>query len=94
MGILEKGRRKIVHDNKKYIWYIAEDCDSSYNILNIISEDKRLILSLPIDADVSYVINKGRFFQGNQSNGCWDRYLLPFSIPPIITPKFVADIIS
>ena len=94
MGVLEKGRRKIVYDNKKYIWYIAEDNDSPYRLLNIISGDKRLILSLPLNTDVSYVISKGRFFQGNKSNGGWDRYPLPFSIPSIITPKFVIDIIS
>lgn len=94
MGVLKKGRRKIVYDNKKYIWHIAEDCDSPYNLLNIISEDKKLILSSPLDTDVSYVISKGSFFQGNKSNGDWNRYLLPFSIPTIITPKFVTDIIS
>lgn len=94
MGVLEKSRRKIVYGNKKYIWYIAEDNDSPYRLLNIISGDKKFILSLSLDTDVSYVISKGRFFQGNKSKGGWDRYLLPFSIPTIITPKFVADIIS
>ena len=94
MGVLEKGRRKIVYKNEKYIWYIAEDNDSPYRLLNIISEDKRLILSSPLDTDVSYIISKGGFFQGNKSNGGWDRYLLPFSIPSTTTPKFIADIIS
>ena len=56
MGVLEKSRRKIIYDNTKYIWYIAEDDDSPYCLLNIISEDKRLIRSSPLDTDLNRIL--------------------------------------
>ena len=36
----------------------------------------------------------GRIFQGAKTNGCWNRYLLPFEGAEVITPKFVAKLIA
>lgn len=93
MSVSAKGKRKITVENRKYIWYVGVDCDSPYYILNIISEDKSLLLSLPLKTKTSYVISKGKCFQHQKSNGIWNRYRLPFSIPEIITPKFVSQVI-
>ncbi|MDE7098993.1 MAG: hypothetical protein K2O60_07575 [Ruminococcus sp.] len=93
MGISKKGRRKITVFNKSYVWYVEADCDSLYYILNIVSEDKALIISGPLKTETAYIISKGNMFQNKKTNGIWNRYLLPFKVPEIITPKFVSDII-
>ena len=91
--IKTKGRRKITVAGKMYVWYVELDYDSPYYILNIISEDKLLIISCPVKTKTSYIISKGNIFQNKKTNGRWNRYLMPFSVPDIITPKFVADVI-
>ena len=93
MSIRSKGRRKIIVDGQTYLWYVALDDESPYNILNIVSYDKYLILSCPLQTKTEYVISKGRVFQGKETKDGWDRYLLPFHIPESITPKFVKQII-
>jgi hypothetical protein len=94
MGVSKKGRRKIVVGDKIYFWNVEKDNDSPYYILNIISDDKYLILSCPLKAEVEYVISKGGVFKTKKTDGCWNRYLLPFHIPDIITPKFVERLIE
>lgn len=93
MAVKAKGRRKIVVGDKNYVWYVKIDDDSPYYIRNIISEDKLLVVSCPIGTGTKYIISKGNIFQNRDTNGRWNRYLLPFSVPDIITPKFVADVI-
>lgn len=93
MSIRTKGRRKIIVGNQTYVWYVALDYDTQYNVLNIVSNDKCLILSCPLKTKTAYVISKGRTFQAKEINGTWNRYLLPFDIPDIITPKLVEKLI-
>lgn len=93
MAVTAKDRRKIVVEDKNYVWYVKSDCDSPYYIMNIISEDKSLIVSCPLRTRTKYIISKGNVFQNKDTNGRWNRYLLPFSVPDIITPEFVADVI-
>ncbi|MBR1528601.1 MAG: hypothetical protein IJ642_04775 [Oscillospiraceae bacterium] len=93
MGAAKKGRRKITVSDKNYIWYIKLDDDTPYYILNIVSFDKALIISCPLKTKTPYVISKGNRFQNKETNGLWNRYLLPFHIPEIITPKFVSNLI-
>ncbi len=94
MSVVTKGRRKITYDNQEYVWYVSQDDESDFYILHTISEDKQLILSVPLQVTTPYVISKGKLFQGQKTNGRWNRYLLPFDIPDVITPKSVATIIS
>lgn len=93
MGVMKKGRRKITVSDKSYVWYVVSDHDSPYHILNIISDDKALIISCPLKTETTYIISKGNMFQNKKTDGNWKRYLLPFDVPEIITPKFVSDII-
>lgn len=79
--------------DKEYIWYVKEDYDSPYYILHIASDDKNFVLSCPIRTNITYIISKGKIFQGTKTNGRWNRYLLPFKTPEIITPIFVETII-
>lgn len=94
MGVRKKGRRKIVCNGKIYIWYVNLDYDSPYCVLNIVSEDKTLILQTPLNMTTPYVIVKGNVFQKKKTDGIWHRYLLPFDVPDIVTPKFVFKLIS
>lgn len=89
MSIRTKGRRRIVVGGQTYIWYVAADDESPYDLLHIASDDKYLILSCPLGTEPAYVISMGRNFQGKPTNGVWNRYLLPFAIPESITPKYV-----
>lgn len=93
MGAAAKHRRKITVNGENYVWHISPDDDSPFYCLNIISEDKRLVLCCPLKTGLAYVISKGRVFQGRQTSGCWERYLLPFCIPKPVTPKFVSELI-
>ena len=94
MGINKKGKRKICVENKEYVWYVNEDYDRPYYVLNILSEDKSLIVSCPLKTETAYLICKGIVFQNQKTSGVRNRYLLPFIIPEIITPVFVARIIT
>lgn len=93
MGVKTKGRRKITVDGKFYVWYVEQDDESEYYILNIVSEDKALIISCPLKAPTNYIISKGNIFQNRKTDGTWNRFLLPFDVPDIITPKFVSKVI-
>ena len=44
MSISTKRRRKIIVGDRAYVWYVAPDDDSGYDVLNIVSDDKYLIL--------------------------------------------------
>ncbi len=93
MSVSSKGKRKITVCNKIYLWKVALDDESGYYALNIVSDDKYLIISCPLQTKTSYVISKGRVFQTKDTTGIWKRYLLPFNVPDTITPKFVEQLI-
>ncbi len=94
MSIRTKGRRKILVGGRKYIWYVGFE-DPGYDHLNVVSDDKYLILSCPLRTGKRpYVISKGRIFQTRRTSGHWERYLLPFDVPDAITPKFVEELIG
>lgn len=62
--------------------------------LHIVSEDKTLVLTIPLDAPKPYAVSKGRTFQGQPTSGRWERYFLPFALPEAITPGIVSEIIG
>lgn len=108
MAVRAKHRRKITCGGKTYVWFIlAGDRDYWQHVeiidqggvwetpfLHIISEDKTLILTIPLNAPKPYAVSKGRVFQGKPTSGRWERYLLPFELPEAITPKTVAALID
>ena len=93
MGVRKTGRRKITVDDNRYIWYVSPDDESDYDLLNIVSEDKSYVLTCPLKTEIPYLISKGRLFQNEKTDGKWNRYELPFDIPDVITPAFVAKVI-
>ncbi len=104
MGVRRKSRRKLVCGGREYVWYVltgdhdywqrvySNDWESAF--LHIISADKSLVLTIPLNAPRPYAVSKGRIFQGKPANGHWGRYLLPFGIPKAVTPRFVADVVK
>ncbi len=95
MSICKKGRRKIVCGDKHYIWYVSLGDDSPYYVLSVASDDKRLIISCPLGMNIPYIIvHGGKYFQGEKVDGFWHRRLIPFAVPEIITPGFVAKLID
>ena len=93
MSVSSKRRRTITVDGRAFVWYIAVDDESDHSILNIISNDKKIVCSVPIDTPEGYIISKGNEFQGNKTGGTWERYSLPVVIPAVITPGFVSEVI-
>lgn len=104
MGVRKKARRKIICGGRRYVWYVltgdrdywervsSDDWNTAF--LHIVSEDKSLVLTIPLSAPVPYAVSKGRIFQGKPSGGQWERYPLPFDIPKPVTPRFVAEVIG
>lgn len=93
MSVLKKNRRTINVEDVQYVWYIGPDMDSPYDILHIFSEDKSIVLAVPLGVEKHYIISKGRLFQKKKTSGTWERYLLPAKMKNEITPAVVASII-
>lgn len=96
MAVSGKYRRHIKYKERAYVWYVCEDDDyCGWEMLHIISEDKCLILTLPLRIQPSYVISQGRDFQGQRNEkGCWRRYLTPKWDNRTVTPGLVARVIE
>ena len=58
------------------------------------SEDKSIVLALPLGTEKDYIISKGRLFQKKKTSGTWERYLLPIEMGNEITPAVISSIIS
>ena len=93
LSISTNSRRRIIVGGHTYIWYVAMYNNTPYNVLNIVSDDKYLILSCPLHTKAEYVINKGRIFKTKETSVHWKKNLLPFVIPYAFTPKFVEKLI-
>ena len=63
--------------------------------LNIVSEDKRIVLAYRVGEGDFFVVSKGRVFQGKTTSGRWERYEYPMKEPPVaVTGKFVYGLIE
>lgn len=95
MSVRSKGKRRIIVEGQTYLWNVALDDESDYYLLNIVSDDKTLVLSCPLKAKIPYLISKGRVFQTKEMQGKWGwkRFALPFEVPDTITPKFVEQLV-
>ena len=96
MGVSTKGRRQIQYKGQNFIWWVApdgDDCDRIY--LNIVSEDKGVVLAYRVGDGSFHIINKGRCFRGEKASGKWESHRIPFDSPlMVVTPKDVAQIIA
>ena len=96
MGISKRGRRTTEYKNRCYVWWVGRNEDSCDEVeLNIISEDKSIVLSYKVGDGRSYIVSKGRIFQGKKTSGCWEVYSIPMKEPlMVVTPKIVSEIIA
>ncbi len=96
MGVFGRGRRKLRYKGTQFFWWVGadgDDCDKIY--LNIVSEDKSVILSYKVGDGSFAVISKGRRFQGHKSSGKREVYGIPFKEPlMIVTPRDVERIVE
>lgn len=96
MGVSVKGRRRIQYQGQNFVWWVAldeDDCDRIY--LNIVSEDKSIVLAYRVDGESFYIISKGRRLHGEETSGKWQRCAIPFREPlMVVTPEAVAWIIA
>lgn len=70
-----------------------DSCDEIW--LNIVSEDKSIVLGYRVGEGDFFVISKGRLFQGKTTSGRWETYEYPMSGPPtVVTPAFVRTLIA
>lgn len=96
MGVSAKGRRRISYQGQNFVWWVAldgDDCDRIY--LNIVSEDKSIVLAYRVDGESFYIISKGRRLHGKETSGKWQRCAIPFKEPlMVVTPRDVTQIIA
>ena len=66
MGVSKKGRRTIEYNNQTYVWWVGKDDDSCDQVwLNIVSDDKSIVLSYRVGGDF-FIISKGKCFKGKK----------------------------
>lgn len=96
MGVSAKGRRQIRYQGQNFVWWVApdgDDCDRIY--LNIVSEDKSIVLAYRVDGESFYIISKGRCLHGKGTSGKWQQCPIPFREPLMaVTPGDVTQIIA
>lgn len=95
--IATKGRRKLIHDGRRFIWYVKEDDDSCDMILHVISDDKLFNIQYVLgqDEESCHVVVIGREFAGGETGGCWKRFLAPrFDPHGVATPRSIARLIE
>jgi hypothetical protein len=83
VAIAGKYRRKLVADDRRFIWFVREDEDSSYMVLHVASEDKRFLIQYYLEQpdETRHLIVLGPEFVGgvpkNPWGGSWRRFLCP-----------------
>jgi hypothetical protein len=104
MGVLKKGRRKIMIDGREFYWYVNFEEEGRMGLV-IISEDKKFnICYMPCESvyenvrkfcpPTPYIIvKKGEFKSVKNIGGYWRRFLTPKWQDKSITPAFVEKIV-
>ena len=101
MGVSKKGKRKLVHRNVEYYWYmkITDDWMYAYNKpqLHIVSEDKKLLISYqPKQQNENpFLLLKGENIPGvTEPLRSWRRVKVPEWKDDEITPGFVSALLD
>jgi hypothetical protein len=100
MAIRRKNRRKIVVDNRRFVWWVCDgETDWGYGpTLTIASEDKRFVVCrfLTYTLEPVYLVVMGPEFPGLDSgDGGWRRVQCPvWEDTPMITPGQVRRLIE
>lgn len=101
MGVLKKGRAKLVVDGRLYLWWVCEDEDSPGHLLHVRSDDRRFAITYALDQSRAelpppFITVLGREFPGlPDAGGCRIRVRCPrWSDDSAITPGFVRRLID
>ena len=94
MGVNKKYKRKIIIEERAYYWYVKEDDELyGYPFLNIISIDRKFVVSYLLDSCL--IIIKGKDFNGIEHTGHqWKWIEVPFDRQKNITPAFVEKVVK
>ncbi len=87
MAVARKGKRRISVNRTTYFWYVAGDWDSfpywvtgNPHAVNIVSEDKRLIVRYHLgqqDSEGRHITVIGQLLEGARHSGQWRRFRCP-----------------
>src|SRR5262245_44999593 len=71
MAVLKKGRRRVIVDNRIFLWWIQEDRDCLQHVLHVLSEDKQFLVQyyLGYREESSHLIVIGKDFGGLLDKG-------------------------
>ena len=90
MSVSYKGKRKIIHKGKEYIWSIRENYEGFFAMkylifreLHITAADKSFSTFIPLRPDNDEVYQRLKEYLG-----------IDFDIPEAITPSFVVKVIE
>ena len=94
MGFSKKGKRKIIYNEEIFYWFVKRDEDYSTDYLNIIKEDRSLVIFYRVNQISDEFIHPKVFIEKSSR---LKTGLYPF-FPPlsdeIITPKTVSNILK
>lgn len=101
MAVNTKGKRKFIHGEKSYFWYVKED-DEEYGRIKvfIVSEDKKFNVSYEVGQSkkdqIPFIVVIGLEFGGLENDGRtgWVRIQTPLWDDDVITPGLVKNIIE
>jgi hypothetical protein len=98
MAVRTKGRRKIMVNQRQFVWYIADDYDSNDNVLHVVSEDKKFIVNYHLGQPEQkrFIATFGSEFPGlPDAGGCWIRVLCPeWEQNSVITPGSIHRLVD
>jgi hypothetical protein len=98
MTISRKGRRRIVIDDREFLWYVAEDVDNGgVPTLTIVSTDRRVFLRYALlqSDELRHVVVVGPVFRGVETEGTWRRFRSPqFGTMETIAPSDVRALVE
>lgn len=101
MAVNTKGKRKFIHGEKSYFWYVKEDDEDCGRIkVFIVSEDKKFNVSYEVGQSkkdqIPFIVVIGLEFGGLENDGRtgWVRIQTPLWDDDVITPSLVKNIIE
>jgi hypothetical protein len=80
MTISRKGRRRIVVNDREFLWYVAEDVDYAFGpTLTVVSSDRRFFVRYALlqPDELLHVVVIGPEFRNPGCGGCWRRFRSP-----------------
>jgi hypothetical protein len=97
MAVATKHRRKLTRNGRLFVWFAAEDDDSTDMVLQVISDDGRFKVRYVLGQkdEGRLLIVLGREFAGASTGGCWTRFHCPcFDPHGVISPSGVRRLID